>query len=188
MADTQINQATRELIASLRQTTRAIMDSAIEAQQQNITFAQSILENGAEVLQSHAESTRTLMQELMAQAREQPGWHEGFQSVLESAVAAQERNTKYVQSVLENGAKVLKSQIGVTRTLMSELEQQAQKQQDAFQSLAHESLDASFDVLRAPFSFYRQAFDAVEATTRESLENFQRAARQSLEEMREARK
>ena len=71
---------------------------------------------------------------------------------------------------------------------MSELEQQAQKQQDAFQSLAHESLDASFDVLRAPFSFYRQAIDAVEATTRESLENFQRAARQSLEEMREARK
>jgi hypothetical protein len=188
MADTQINQATRELITSLRQTTKSIADSAIDAQQRNIAFAQSVLENGVEVLQSHAESTRSMMQELMAQARTQPGWQEGFQVALENVIAAQERNTKYVQSVLENGSEVLQSQVGVTRTLMRELEQQAQKQQDAFQSLAHQSLDAYFDFLRAPFSYYRQAFDAAEAATREGLENFQKATRQSLEKMQKAAK
>lgn len=187
MADTQVNQATRELIASLRQTTRAIADSAVDAQQRNVAFAQSVLENGVEVLRSQAESTRTLLQELMAQARSgQPGWQEGFQAAVESTVAAQERNAKFAQSVFENGIEVLQSQVGVTRALMQELEQQAQKQQDAFQSLAHESLDAYLGFLRAPFSYYRQAFDAAEAATREGLENFQQATRQGLEHMQKA--
>ncbi len=184
MTDTQANQATQELIASLRQTTKAIADSAVDVQQRNVAFAQRILENGGEVLRSHAESTSTLLQELMAQAKSgQPGWQEGFQAAVESAVAAQERNTKFAQSVFENGIEVLQSQVGVTRALMQELEQQAQKRQDAFQSLAHESLDAYLGFLRDPFSYYRQAFAAAEAATREGLENFQQATRQGLEQM-----
>ena len=91
MADSKMNETTRELIDSLRETSKVIADSAIAAQERNVAFAQNILENGVEVLKSHAESTRSLMQELSEQARKQPNWQEGFQAVVDSTVAAQER-------------------------------------------------------------------------------------------------
>ena len=144
MTDSKMNETTRELIDSLRETSKTIADSAIAAQEHNVAFAQNILENGVEVLKSHAESTRSLMQELSEQARKQPNWQEGFQAVVDSTVAAQERNTRFAQSVFENGIEVLKSQVGLTRGLMQELEQQAHKQQDAFQALARESSRRGF--------------------------------------------
>lgn len=189
MADNKVNEATLNLIKSLRDTNKAIADSAVAAQERNVAFAQSILENGIEVLKSHAESTRALMQELTAQAQKQPGQPggpEGFQAVVERTIAAQERNTKFAQSILENGIEVLKNQVGFTRTLMHELEQQARKQQDTFQALAQESLDAYIGFLRAPFSYYQQALDAAETATRAGLENFQKATRQGLENIQKA--
>ena len=60
MTDSKMNETTRELIDSLRETSKTIGDSAIAAQEHNVAFAQNILENGVEVLKSHAESTRSL--------------------------------------------------------------------------------------------------------------------------------
>lgn len=187
MAENKTNQTTLDLLAALREANKAVADSTMEAQQRNIAFAQSILENGVELLKSHAEDTRALMQDLVTRGKEQ-NWQAGFQEAVESAVAAQERNTKFVQGVFENGIEVLKSQVGVTRTLMQELEQQAQKQQDAFQTLAHESLEAYLGFVRAPFAYYQQAFEAAEVATREGLASFQKAARQGVETMQKAAK
>ena len=183
MTDGKMNETTRELIDSLRETSKTIGDSAIAAQEHNVAFAQNILENGVEVLKSHAESTRSLMQELSEQARKQPNWQEGFQAVVDSTVAAQERNTRFAQSVFENGIEVLKSQVGLTRGLMQELEQQAHKQQDAFQALARESWDAYLGFMRAPFSYYQRAFDTAQTTMREGFEDFKKAANQGVENL-----
>ena len=183
MADSKMNETTRELIDSLRETSKTIADSAIAAQEHNVAFAQNILENGVEVLKSHAESTRSLMQELSEQARKQPNWQEGFQAVVDSTVAAQERNTRFAQSVFENGIEVLKSQVGLTRGLMQELEQQSHKQQDAFQALARESWDAYLGFMRAPFSYYQRAFDTAQTTMREGVEDFKKAADQGVENL-----
>ena len=183
MTDSKMNETTRELIDSLRETSKTIADSAIAAQEHNVAFAQNILENGVEVLKSHAESTRSLMQELSEQARKQPNWQEGFQAVVDSTVAAQERNTRFAQSVFENGIEVLKSQVGLTRGLMQELEQQAHKQQDAFQALARESWDAYLGFMRAPFSYYQRAFDTAQTTMREGVEDFKKAADQGVENL-----
>ena len=183
MADSKMNETTRELIDSLRETSKTIADSAIAAQEHNVAFAQNILENGVEVLKSHAESTRSLMQELSEQARKQPNWQEGFQAVVDSTVAAQERNTRFAQSVFENGIEVLKSQVGLTRGLMQELEQQAHKQQDAFQALARESWDTYLGFMRAPFSYYQRAFDTAQTSMREGVEDFKKAADQGVENL-----
>ncbi|TMF42541.1 MAG: hypothetical protein E6I32_17840 [Chloroflexi bacterium] len=183
MTDSKMNETTRELIDSLRETSKTIADSAIAAQEHNVAFAQNILENGVEVLKSHAESTRSLMQELSEQARKQPNWQEGFQAVVDSTVAAQERNTRFAQSVFENGIEVLKSQVGLTRGLMQELEQQAHKQQDAFQALARESWDTYLGFMRAPFSYYQRAFDTAQTTMREGVEDFKKAADQGVENL-----
>src|SRR5207248_2024346 len=136
MTDTKANETTRDLIKSVQETNKAIADTAVATQERNLAFAQSVLENGIEVLKSHAESTRTLMQELVEQARKQQVGPETLQALMDSAIAAQERNTRLAQSILENGIEVLKSQVNVTHSLIQELGQQFQKQQDAFQALA----------------------------------------------------
>jgi polyhydroxyalkanoate synthesis regulator phasin len=184
MADNnQVNDATWNLIQSVQDTSKAIADTALSAQERNVAFAQSILENGIEVLRSNAESTRTLMSELTNRSQNQQG---GIQEIVDNTLAIQERNTKYAQSVFENGIEVLKSQVGVTRNLIQELSQQAQKQQEAWQTLAHDSVDTYMNFFRAPFAFYQQIFDAAETATRQGLENFQNATRQGLENIQRA--
>src|SRR2546421_2627780 len=128
MADKHVDEATRILINSVQETNKAIADTAVSAQEKNLAFAQGVLENGIEVLKRHAESTRTLMQDLVEQARKQQVGPEGFQALVESTIEAQERNTKFAQSTLENGLEVLKSQVSVTHSLMQDLEQQYQRQ------------------------------------------------------------
>jgi hypothetical protein len=181
MTDTKANEAARNLIKSVQETNKAIADTVVTTQERNLTFAQSVLENSVEVLRSHAESTRTLVQELVERAREQQVGPEGLQTIVDSAVAAQDRNTKLAQNILENGIEVLKSQVDVTHSLMQELGQQFQKQQDAFQTLAQESMDAYRDFVFAPLTFWQKAMSAAEAATLEGLKNFQTATEQGLE-------
>src|SRR5215813_5286365 len=171
MTDTKANEAARKLMSSVQETSKAIADTAVATQERNLAFTQSVLENSIEVLKSHAESTRSLMEELVEQARKQQVGPEGLQAVVDSAVAAQERNTKLAQSILENGIEVLKSQVGVTHSLVHELGQQYQKQQEAFQALAQESLEAYKDFLFAPVTFFQKAMDAAEVATREGMKN-----------------
>ena len=182
MTDTKASEATRKLLSSVQETSKAIADSTVATQERSLAFAQSVLENSIEVLKSHAESTRTLLQELLEQANKQQVGPEGLQAVVDSAIAAQERNTRLAQSILENGIEVLKSQVGVTHSLMHELGQQYQKQQEAFQVLAQESMEAYRDFLFAPLTFFQKTMDAAEVATREGMKNFQQMAQQGVEQ------
>ena len=181
MTDTMANDAARNLIKSVQETNKAIADTAVTTQERNLAFAQSVLENSIEVLRSHAESTRTLMKELVEQARKQQVGSEGLQVLGDSAIAAQERNTRLAQSIFENGIEVLKKQVDVNQSLMKELGQQFQKQQDAFQALAQESMDAYRDFIFAPLTFWQKALGSAEAATLEGLKNFQKVTEQGLE-------
>lgn len=186
MADKHLNETTRILINSVQETNKAIAETAVSAQEKNLAFAQNVLENGIEVLKWNAESTRTLMQDLVEQARKQRVGPEGFQALVESTIEAQERNTKFAQSTLENGLEVLKSQLDLTHSLIQELEQQYQKQQEAFQALAQESIDAYRDFIFAPLNFFQKAMSTAEAATSEGLENFQKMTQQSMKNIQKA--
>lgn len=181
MTDAKANEAARNLIKSVQETNKAIADTTITSQERNLAFAQSVLEDGIEVLKSHAESTRALMQDLVERAKKQQVGPEDLQALVESAIAAQERNTRLAQSIFENGIEVLKSQVSVTNSLMQELGQQFQKQQDAFQSLAQGSMDAYRDFIFAPLIFWQKALGAAESATLEGLKNFQKVTEQGLE-------
>jgi hypothetical protein len=182
MTDTKASEATKKLISSVQETSKAIADTVVASQERNLAFAQSVLENSIEVLRSHAESSRTLIQELVEQAKKQQVGPEGLQAVVDSAIAAQERNAKLAQGILENGIELLKSQVGVTQTLIQELGQQYQKQQDAFQALAQQSMEAYRDFLFAPLTFFQKAVDAAEVATREGMKNFQQMTQQGMEQ------
>ncbi len=181
MNTNRTNETAKNLVKIVQESSKALTDTAITTQERNLAFAQSVLENGIEVLQSHAESTRTLMQELVGQARKQQVGLEDLQTLMDGAVAAQERNTKFAQRVFEDGIELLKSQIDVTHSLWLELEQQSQKRQAAFQALAQESMEAYKDFLFAPLTFWQKALDTAESVTLDELKNFQNAAQQGME-------
>jgi len=138
MAENKLNEATGNLTRSLRETNQAITESAVAAQERNMAFAQNTFDNGIELLKSHVESTRALMREEVEQSRSQTP---DFQAVVNSAITAQERNLRYAQSIVESEAELLKSHLNATRDLWQKLAEQSQKQQEAFQSLLHESVD-----------------------------------------------
>ncbi len=134
------------------------------------------------------EGTRTLIE----------SFREANEAIAKSIVAAEERNMRFAQSTFTNAMEVLKSHAEAARALMRELEQQTQKQQEAFQRMmqrttGREPGETSMAFFRAPLVFYQQAFDAAEAASRQGLEtmqkameDFQRAAQQGLETMQKA--
>jgi len=183
MAENKLNEATGNLTRSLRETNQAITESAVAAQERNMAFAQNTFDNGIELLKSHVESTRALMREEVEQSRSQTP---DFQAVVNSAITAQERNLRYAQSIVESEAELLKSHLNATRDLWQKLAEQSQKQQEAFQSLLHESVDMYVNFLFTPFSYYRQAVDTAESMAWQGIETAQQITRQGFEATRSA--
>ncbi len=179
----RLNEAAWNLSNAAREANQAIANSAVAAQDRNMKFAQSTFENGVEVLKSHAESTRALMDELVQEPSKDRAI---FQSVADNAVAAQERNVRFAQSLVQNGTEVLKSHAEDTRALMQTLGEQTQKQQEAFQLLVRESMDAYLDYFYAPFSYYEQTLETAGSIARQGVETAQKIARQGMEAVQKA--
>lgn len=53
-------------------------------------------------------------------------FYEANQAIMQSAVAAQERNARFVQAVFDNGVEVLKSHVAATQNLLQTVSNQAQ--------------------------------------------------------------
>lgn len=183
MANKKVNEATWNLTQTLRETTQAVTESAVAAQERNVAFAQNTFENGIELLKSHAESTRSLIQE---QVKESQNQNVDFQAAMNAAIAAQERNMRYAQSIVQNGTEVLKSHVNGTRDLVATLAEQSEKQQEAFQELVRDSVDTYVDLLLAPFSYYRQAVNTAESIARQGVETAQNITRQGMEAAQKA--
>ena len=172
MAEKKVNEAVLQVVKTIQETNEKIAESAVAAQERNIKYAQSTLVNGVEVLKSQADNALALMQGVVEQSKKQPG---DIQTMLDSAINAQEQYLKYAQSNIVNGMEVLKSHAEGTQDLIQKMEQQARKQQEAFQELARESAGLYMDFFRSPFTYFQQALSAVETATRQSMESFQSA-------------
>ena len=90
---------------------------------------------------------------------------DSYMTVVDHAVSLQERNVRFAQSVADDSIKELRHQAEVTRTMTQEVVERAEKQRDAFQSLAEESLDAYMDLLYAPLSYYKEGLKAAKKAT-----------------------
>ena len=183
MTTKEISEVTVNLTKSWQETNKAIVDSLAAAQERNLRFAQSVFENGVEVLKSQAEDARSVMQEFVEQPQKQQGT---LQTLADSASVAQKRNLKYAQNVYENGTELLKSHADGARSLMETLVEQSHTQQEAFQTIVRESMNAYIDFLYAPFSFYQQGIEAAQTITRQGVETAQRITRQGMDAARQA--
>jgi len=168
----KVNDATWSISKSVRESNQAIADNLVSAQERNMKFAQSIFENEVELLKSHADQTRSFMEEFVGEPEKSQAF---FQTLANGAVAAQERNVKFAQSFLENGTELLKSHGESTRTLMQTLAQQSQIQQEAFQTLARETWDAYMGFFSSPLSYYQQTLETAESKAWQGMEAAQKA-------------
>jgi DNA mismatch repair ATPase MutS len=160
MAVNKIQEAAWNLTETILETSQKIANSAVAAQERDMRFVQNSFDNGMEVLKSSVADTRTLIGGLVEQPQKVQG---RFQAITGSAIAAQERNVKFVQTVAEEGFEALQSQAESTRFLTQELMKQSQKQLGAFQVLAHESVDAYIEFFNTPFSYYNRALETAES-------------------------
>jgi hypothetical protein len=169
-----------ELVQKQQEAWQAVAESVAAAQERNTKVAHNVFENGAGVLQGHAESARTLA-EVLAQKQQ-----EAWQAVAESVTAAQERNAKFAQSIFENSIEVLKSHAESTRGLMQTLIEQSHRQQEAYQVLTQASMEAYRNFLYAPFPFVQQAVEVAGSAARLGADNVEKAIRQAIENSKQA--
>jgi hypothetical protein len=182
MADKKI-EARENLTQSLRQTNQAIAESMVEAQGRNIELVQNTVESGVEVLEHYAQDSRSLLRDLVEHPQKP---QDALEAVLNMAVSAQERNLRYMQSVLLNSTDALKSHIYGVGDLAHTVIDQAQRQQDAAQKLVHESVGTYMDMFRTPIQYYRQALDTAQSFAQQEVEAAQKATDQGLEAAQKA--
>jgi hypothetical protein len=176
MNETNMNEAAKNLSRSVYETNQTIARSAVAAQERNMRFAQSIFDNGIEILKEHAEATQNLMRAMTNQSQNP---QTALQEVMESTKAAQERNVKFAQNVAVNGTEVFKSHIEATRTLMQDVAEKTHEQQELLLTLPY--VDAYMEMFRAPLANYKQAVEATQALTKQAMEMAQQSAQKGME-------
>jgi wobble nucleotide-excising tRNase len=139
---------------------------AVSAQQRSMGLAQNWAESVIETYKSQAESYRALtdamtssMEALEKTLKSQEETNralkeslDSYRNVVESASETQERNMQLAQNFFDNIVETLRNQLESSRSLLLE---PATKQQEIFQNLTQEWIDAYVKLLNAPLEFYK---------------------------------
>jgi len=86
---------------------------------------------------------------------------ESYQAVADRSVSAQEINAKLTQDFFNGVINNLRTQADSNRALAQDLIEQQEKQREASQQLAQESVNAYMDFLNSMFSYYQGNLDQV---------------------------
>ena len=107
---------------------------------------------------------------------------DSFRVVADGAVAVQERNTKFAQSVFESGIETLRGQTETNRAVIEKLAEETGRQQDALRTMVQESVGAYMDFLNSAFSYSQRGLEVVGEAAREG----ERAVEETRKESRAA--
>ncbi len=158
---------------------RAMQDAvggAVSAQQRSMGLAQDWAESVIESYKSQAESYRaltdamsssmtTLQRTLESQEETNRALKESldaYRNVVESASETQERNMKLAENFFGNIVETLRGQLESSRSLLLE---PATKQQEYFQNLTQEWMDAYVKLLSSPLEFSRASAERTRGGT-----------------------
>lgn len=156
MTEFKFNEMAWSMVRSLNDINRAITSSVTNAQERNVRFAQGVFENSMAVLRSHTDAARELAEEIVEKPDRQA---EIIQALVNTNVAAYDRNLRLAQSIFNDGIEVLKNSALDARSLTQEMVQETQRQQEQFQDLTQAFTRAYVDFLRLPLAYYRQTLN-----------------------------
>lgn len=143
-----------------------ILGGAVAAQQRSVGLAQDWTQGVIDSYKNQAESYRSLMEamksslealETTLKSQEETNRAlrqslDAYKSALEGASQAQERNMQLAQSFFNDVLETLRGQLESSRSLLLE---PAARQQEFFQNVTQEWMDAYMKLLNAPMEFYK---------------------------------
>ncbi|QIN79891.1 hypothetical protein GBA65_16675 [Rubrobacter marinus] len=143
-----------------------MLGGAVAAQQRSVSMAQDWTQGVIDSYKNQAESYRALMEamrssiaalETTLKSQEETNKAlrqslEAYKGAIENASQTQERNMELAKNFFDDVVDTLRGQIESSRTLLLE---PAAKQQEFFQSVTQEWLDAYMRLLNAPMEFYK---------------------------------
>jgi uncharacterized coiled-coil DUF342 family protein len=143
---------------------------AVAAQQRSVGLAQHWSESLIETYRSQAESYRALTDAMSSsmtalqrtlESQEETNRAlkeslDSYRKVVESASETQERNMELAENFFGNIVETLRDQLESSRSLLLE---PAAQQQEFFQNLTQEWMDAYVKLLNSPLEFYRASAD-----------------------------
>jgi hypothetical protein len=81
-------------------------------------------------------------------------------TITDSAVALQDRNVQYAQTLIDQGFEQIESQTAALRETFSTLAAQSAKRRAAFRHLLRETFSASLSILTSPRKFYEETLES----------------------------
>jgi DNA repair exonuclease SbcCD ATPase subunit len=149
-----------------------VVGGAVTSHQRSVKLAQDWAESVIETYRNQAESYRALTDAMRSsmkalestlQSQEETNRAlkeslDAYRNVIESANQTQERNAQLAENFFDDIIETLRSQIESSQALLSE---PVARQQEFFQNVTQEWIDAYMRLLNAPLEFYRASAEGV---------------------------
>ncbi len=105
--------------------------------------------------------SRASQQQVLSQSTEEPTGpvRQSFQMLADRTVALQESNLRLTQSFVQNFMEQLQNQMQGNRDAAQKLQEQGQKQRDAFETISQGATNAYSDFLNSALSFYQETLN-----------------------------
>jgi len=109
---------------------------------------------------------------------------QSFQMLADRTVALQESNMRLTQSFFQNFMDQLQNQTEGNRDAAQNLQDERQKQKDAFETISNEATNAYSEFLNSALSFYQETLTSATQVANQSEQQGAQAARQAIEQGR----
>ena len=107
------------------------------------------------------------------QAMEQLGdsAQQSFQMLADRTVRVQERNLRLTQNFFQNWIEQVHNQSQGAREVTQDLQEQSQRQREAFETLSQEATNAYSEYLDSALSFYQEALNTATQVAQSNVQN-----------------
>ncbi len=106
---------------------------------------------------------------------------QSFQMLADRTVALQESNLRLTQSFFQNWIEQVQDQAQGTREATQGLQEQGQRQREAFETLSQEATNAYSEFLNSALSFYQEALSTATQVAQQNMQQGAQATQQGMQ-------
>jgi hypothetical protein len=106
---------------------------------------------------------------------------QSFQMLADRTVRVQERNLMLTQSFFQNWIEQMHNQAQGTREVTQDLQEQSQRQREAFETLSQEATNAYSEYLNSALAFYQEALNTANQVGQSNVENAAQYTQQGVQ-------
>jgi uncharacterized protein (DUF433 family) len=125
--------------------------------------------------QQRAQNINQAMEQLTDSAQQ------SFQMLADRTVRVQERNLMLTQSFFQNWIEQVHNQAEGTRDAAQDLQEQSQRQREAFETLSQEATNAYSEYLNSALAFYQEAMSTASQVAQGNMQNAAQFTQQGMQ-------